>query len=103
MVGDGQLDAPPRIVEPAANVLGMRFFHALGQQPVVNFEIGDDRGPRTLRNGNRIPHMVTVAVRHQNVIRLDRVHGNRCQRIAGDERVHQKRGISRIDKQTGMT
>jgi hypothetical protein len=63
---------------------------ALHLHPVADFKVADDHRASALGDGNRIAHVVAVAVRDQNEIGLHIFRRDRRRRVAGEERIHEQ-------------
>ncbi|VBB46099.1 hypothetical protein TRIP_B40026 [uncultured Desulfatiglans sp.] len=103
VVGDRQLDAPPWEVEPSADVHRVGVFDALGREPVLDLEIGDRRGMGAFRDRHGIAHMVAVAVRDQDEVRVQLVRCDGGCRVAGDERIDEQARVAGVYHEAGMS
>jgi hypothetical protein len=85
VVGNGQFDPPPRIVESTSDVLWMTVFDPLVQEPIVYFEVGNHCGTSPLGNIYGIPDVITVAMRDKDIVGRDFIRFNWRQGIAAQE------------------
>jgi hypothetical protein len=77
VLGHGQLDAAPGIIEPAADVLGVGILNPLSRYPALDFVVGDYHGTGSSGNRYTVADVIAMAVGNENVVGFDLIGSTR--------------------------